>query len=75
MPLSKYKIILASNSPRRKELLTGLDIDYQIVVLPEIDESYPQEIKGESIAKYVAEKKARSYTIEKRVRRNSIICS
>ncbi|PXV60925.1 septum formation protein [Dysgonomonas alginatilytica] len=56
-----YKIILASNSPRRKELLSGLDLDYDIVVLPGIDESYPQDIKKEEVALYIAEKKAKAY--------------
>lgn len=64
MSLSQYDIILASNSPRRKELLTGLDLDYKIVVLPDIDESYPQNLVGENIAKYIAEQKSKSYSIE-----------
>lgn len=63
MPLSQYKIILASNSPRRKELLSGLDLEYEIAVLPDIDESYPDDIKGEKIAQYVAEQKAKAYSI------------
>lgn len=57
-----YKIILASNSPRRKELLSDLDLEYDIVVLPDIDESYPQDIKKEEVAVYIAEKKAKAYT-------------
>lgn len=61
--LSKYNIVLASNSPRRKELLSGLDIDYTIAVLPDVDESYPNDIKGVAIAQYVAEQKAKAYTI------------
>lgn len=64
MPLSKYNIVLASNSPRRKELLTGLDINYTITVLPDIDESYPDNLKGSDIAKYIAEQKSKSYKIE-----------
>ncbi|MBF0575752.1 Maf-like protein [Dysgonomonas sp. GY617] len=56
-----YKIILASNSPRRKELLSGLDLDYDIVVLPDIDESYPQDINKEEVALYIAKKKANAY--------------
>ena len=36
-----YKIILASNSPRRKELLAGLDIPFEVKVISGIDESYP----------------------------------
>lgn len=63
MPLSQYKIVLASNSPRRKELLSGLDLDYVVTVLPDVDESYPTNIKRENIAKYVAEQKAKAYTI------------
>ena len=39
-----YHIILSSNSPRRKELLAGLDLDFDIHVIPGIDESYPEDI-------------------------------
>lgn len=63
MSFSKYNIILASNSPRRKELLSGLDLDYEIVILPDLDESYPDTIKGENIAQYLAEKKAKAYNV------------
>lgn len=59
--LSQYDIILASNSPRRKELLSGLDIKYQVKTLPDIDESYPENLKGADIAVYVAEEKASAY--------------
>ena len=37
--LKKFRLVLASNSPRRKELLAGLDVDYEVRVLPGIDES------------------------------------
>ena len=47
--LKKYEILLASNSPRRRELLAGLDIDYRVTALPEVDESYPDTISGEEI--------------------------
>ena len=40
----KYKIILSSNSPRRKELLAGLDLDYEVRVVDGIDESYPHDL-------------------------------
>lgn len=53
----KYKLILASNSPRRKELLSGLDVDYDIIVLPNIDESYPDDLPKEKVAEYIAVKK------------------
>lgn len=61
LDLSNYKIILASNSPRRKELLSGLDIDYDIKTLPDIDESYPDHLQGEDIAIYIAKEKADAY--------------
>lgn len=62
--LKKYHIILASNSPRRRELLTGLGIDYEIKILPGIDESYPDTLKGEEIPMYIARKKADAYLPE-----------
>lgn len=61
MRLSEYKIILASNSPRRKELLSGLDLEYEVRTLPDIDETYPDNLKGEEIALYIANKKAEAY--------------
>lgn len=36
--LKKYKVILASNSPRRKELLAGLGVGYEVRTLPDVDE-------------------------------------
>ena len=53
--LNKYKIILASNSPRRKELLSGLGVDYEVKTLPDVDESYPDGLSGEEIAKHIAQ--------------------
>ena len=52
--LQKYKVKLASNSPRRRELLSGLGIDYEIKVLPGIDETYPDTLSGEEIPVYIA---------------------
>ena len=45
--LKKYKIKLASNSPRRRELLAGLGLDFEVKLLPGIDESYPERLPGE----------------------------
>ena len=44
------KIVLASNSPRRKELLAGLDIPFEVRVLDNIDESYPETLPTKEIA-------------------------
>ncbi|WP_281644772.1 Maf-like protein [Bacteroides zoogleoformans] len=59
--LKKYKIILASNSPRRKELLSGLGVEYEVRTLPDVDESYPETLKGTAIPLYISEEKADAY--------------
>ena len=56
-----YKIILASNSPRRRELLGGLGIDFTVKVIGGIDESWPHELKGEDIPLYISREKAAPY--------------
>ena len=58
------KIILASNSPRRKELLAGLGIPYDVFVLQGIDESYPDTLPANEVAEYIARKKAKAYRNE-----------
>ena len=57
----KYKLILASNSPRRRELLSGLGFDFEVRVLPGIDESHPTELQGGEIPLYISKKKADAY--------------
>lgn len=59
--LEKYEIILASNSPRRRELLSNLGITFSPFVIFGIDESYPANLKGEDVALFVAERKAAAY--------------
>ena len=59
--LKKYRIILASASPRRRELLAGLDVDFVVRTLPEVDESYPAELQGGDIPLYISKKKADAY--------------
>lgn len=56
-----YHIILASNSPRRRELLSGLGLDYEVRTLHGIDESYPDTLQGEEIPVYISSKKASAY--------------
>lgn len=57
----RWKIILASNSPRRKELLAGIDVNFEVRVLKNIDESYPSELPTKEIAEYISKKKAAAY--------------
>ena len=59
--LKKYHIILASNSPRRRELLAGLDIHFEVKVLPDVDEAYPEDLPVLQIAEYIAKEKAAAY--------------
>jgi len=59
--LEKYHLILASNSPRRRELLGGLGVNFEVKVLPGIDESYPEQLPVTEIAAYIAKKKADAY--------------
>ena len=59
--LRKYSVVLASNSPRRKELLSGLGIDYEVKTLPDIDESFHEGMDGVEIPAYIARAKADAY--------------
>lgn len=59
--LNKYKVILASNSPRRKELLSGLGVGYEVRTLPDIEETYPGDLKAGDIPLYIAREKAEAY--------------
>lgn len=59
--LNKYRIVLASNSPRRRELLSGLGISYEVRVMPDVEESYPAALPVGEIAEYIAREKAEAY--------------
>ena len=61
---SFMKIILASNSPRRKELLAGLGFDFEVRTLQGLDESYPEGLSMEEIPQYISRKKAAAYELK-----------
>lgn len=61
MVAKDYKIVLASNSPRRRELLAGIDVDFTVRVIPDIDETYPAELPKLDIAEFISQKKAAVY--------------
>ena len=64
--LKRYNIVLASNSPRRRDLLAGLGIEFEVRVLPGIDESYPDSLPANEIPLYIAAKKAEANRKEMR---------
>ena len=59
--LKQYNVVLASNSPRRKELLQRLGIPFKVRTLLGIDESYPDTLRGEDIVRYISRNKANAY--------------
>lgn len=55
--LSGKQLVLASQSPRRKELLKAMDLDFEVLVRP-VDESYPSDLSPSAIAEHIALAKA-----------------
>lgn len=61
MNIQNYHIILGSNSPRRRELLAGLDLDFEVKVIPGLEEHYPTTLQPEEIPVFLAKQKAAAY--------------
>lgn len=57
------KLLLASNSPRRRELLAGLDIPMEIVKLKDIEETHPEDLQAGDIPLYIARLKMSAYDL------------
>lgn len=55
------KILLASNSPRRRELLGLLDVDFSIAAPREVNEVYPENLPAEDVPSYLSALKADAY--------------
>lgn len=68
--LKKYKIILASGSPRRQQFFKDLDLDFEIR-LKDVEEIYPPELKAVEITDYLAELKAKAF--EGELKENEIL--
>lgn len=58
--LKNIKVILGSQSPRRKELLASLDIDFEVII-KSVDETIPDDIISAEAAEYVALKKLQAF--------------
>lgn len=59
--MENYKILLASKSPRRREIMDLLRIPYTIVNIEGIDESYPPTTDVNKVSEYISNKKADAY--------------
>lgn len=59
----KKEIILASKSPRRQQLLKDLGLDFQIV-LKEVEEIYPSELKREEVPMFLSKLKAGAFVVD-----------
>ncbi|MDR2808942.1 MAG: Maf-like protein [Tannerellaceae bacterium] len=57
----KYKVVLGSQSPRRRALLAGLGLEFEVRTLPDIDESFPPSMPADQIPRYIALQKASAY--------------
>lgn len=58
--LQHIKIILASGSPRRQQFFKDLDLDFEIRI-KEVDEVFPDTLRGEEITNYLAQLKANAF--------------
>lgn len=68
--INRYRIILASRSPRRQQLLYELGLKFEVVTRS-WTEKYPRHLKGAEIALYVAGGKAKAFQSE--VKDNEIV--
>ena len=59
--LNKFLIFVASSSPLRRVLLVVLGLDFEVRVLPDIEEDYPAQLPVQQIAEYIACEKAAAY--------------
>jgi septum formation protein len=56
--LEGYRLKLASRSPRRRQLMEQLGIPFEVMILPDREETFPPELKGKDVARYISAQKA-----------------
>lgn len=61
--LRKYDVVLASNSPRRRELLSELGVNYRVELVQGLDECHPADMPAEEVAEYLSRQKAAAYRL------------
>ena len=59
--LKNHRLILASASPRRRELLAACDIDFTLAEKFECDERYPADLEADKVAEYLSQLKSNAY--------------
>lgn len=59
--LKDYRLILASQSPRRRQLLTGCDLPYELAGDYEVEEKYPPQLPAEDVPIYLSKLKSEAY--------------
>jgi septum formation protein len=59
--ITNKRVILASNSPRRRELLHEIIAEFNIAPSRDVDESYPADLSAEKVAEYISHKKSQAY--------------
>ena len=69
--IRKYNVVLASKSPRRKELLGMLDVPFEIRVKDGIDESYPADMPAVEVSEYLSRLKGKAYAED--IRENELV--
>lgn len=65
--IRKYSVILASGSPRRRELLSSIGLEYKVRIIEGINEEYPANLNAEEVPQFISREKAQAYkaTMEK----------
>ena len=59
--LKNYRLILASASPRRRELLADCDLDFELAEKFECEECYPADLEADKVAEYLSQLKSNAY--------------
>ncbi len=59
--LKDYRLILASASPRRRELLTACDLEFTLAEKFECEECYPADLAADKVAEYLSQLKSNAY--------------
>lgn len=71
--LDRYDIVLASGSPRRRELLAMLDIKFRVDTSHPVDETIPDGLAADEVAPYLSRLKAEAYPLDSTDSENRLV--